>query len=240
VPGTSLIIKGVTDDELQAGRQEHAKKGAGPLKNLTALGPTNIMTKLTNFVTVYPKETQNMRADQVLLAMTRTGAFFPQATLYAGFGGRGMDLSRFLAASELCLHPELASLEDVHEVYFNHTLKVHRWLETEDEDAEEPWEAKFCHWESPWDNVPDPDRAAKRRPGLALREAAPKDDADQVLDEDHDGFLPVALVAQVGPMPGRPPRRRKLIFPDSDGEEEEEVPEVASQDVFDIAVGGVS
>lgn len=115
LPHYKVIMHNVTEDELNQGRDEYLKYGAGNLKTRTALTPSSMFTKALVFYSLHAREDRNSCTFQsLLLEMLKTGKYFPTASWVIPFQGRGMSHHRAAALWKMYISPATVTPEDVH------------------------------------------------------------------------------------------------------------------------------
>ena len=120
LPHFNLHLKAISDEDMELGRAEYEKLGAGPLKNKLMLNPHNVISKALNFQQFHYKGNRNGATfPRTLRQMLRTGKFYPAATWVIPYGGKGLSYPRMAALWSMLLNPAGTTEDMVHQVFFS-------------------------------------------------------------------------------------------------------------------------
>jgi hypothetical protein len=110
----------VGDEDIERGKEEYLKYGAGDLKKRTPLTPSSVFAKAAVYYQLHARGDRNtVTFQQLLLEMMRTGKYFPVATWVIPFQGRGMSHQRAAALWKMYTNPAAVEAHHVHEVFFH-------------------------------------------------------------------------------------------------------------------------
>jgi hypothetical protein len=118
-PHFKCVLKNITDSQIERGRIEHLKHGAAELKGMKQLDPSNIMARALHFYLHSRTNYDSVPSiDHVLLAMLRSGHFYPSPKFIVPFQGMGMDYIRCTSLWRVMTEPGSTTLKDVSELFF--------------------------------------------------------------------------------------------------------------------------
>ena len=109
---------GVTDADVEAGLELHARLGAGDLKHRTEISPANLFKKATAYWTFkLNKSRQQGDLPNVLLQMMRSGKFFPAARWCSQVYGQGFTRERANTMWKLYTYPDEIDVDDIEDIF---------------------------------------------------------------------------------------------------------------------------
>jgi hypothetical protein len=105
----------ITDADVEVGRAEYMKYGAGSLKKRTALTPRNIFDKAMVFTEMHAKGAPAgmLSFQATILEMLRTGKYYPVGWQNP-YGGKGLNHERAAAQWRIMVSPATVQPEDIH------------------------------------------------------------------------------------------------------------------------------
>lgn len=126
-PDFAFVRLNITEAEVDAGLDLHARLGAGDLKNMTEISPANIFKKAKNFWTYkLGSSRQEAEISNVLTKMMRTGAFYPAARWITPAPGMGLCKERANAIFRAYIAPAEVDEDDVDEIFLTDRLPGER------------------------------------------------------------------------------------------------------------------
>lgn len=116
LPAARVHLHNITDVDVQTGKEEYLKFGAGSLKKKTALTPKNVFEKAALFRELHmASHGQAVSFQQLLLEMMRTGMYHPAGSWITPWAGKGMSHARATAMWRMISDPANVQAADVHQ-----------------------------------------------------------------------------------------------------------------------------
>uniref|UniRef100_A0A7S0V9Q3 Replitron C-terminal domain-containing protein n=1 Tax=Hemiselmis tepida TaxID=464990 RepID=A0A7S0V9Q3_9CRYP len=110
---------GVSDDDIERGRDLYSRLGAGDFKHRTALSAKNVILRAAMFWQIQLRANDAEAAlDGVLTKMINSSKFYPAAGWVAPYQGAGMDLTRTNALWRATIYPGDATTADIRSIFF--------------------------------------------------------------------------------------------------------------------------
>ena len=119
----AFIRLNISEEEVERGLDLHARLGAGDLKNMTEISPTNIFKKAKNFwVYKMGQNREDCNISNILTKMMQTGAFYPAARWITPAPGMGLCHERADAIFRAYVSPADITEDDVQEIFLTDRL----------------------------------------------------------------------------------------------------------------------